>query len=131
MRLGSARRPVRVVETIAQLAEGKLAAQFESWLRSQQHEVERIRIRIPGERYELVTDTYDGTAKILYEAKSGSGRATVRLGIGQILDYLRFLPGVKGRLLLPHEPSQDLKALITACGLTFTYRKLGSWVTSE
>ena len=116
---------------VAQRAEGKLVTQFEGWLRSQKHQVERLRIRIPGERNELITDTYDSTDKVLYEAKSGSDRATIRLGIGQILDYLRFLPDVRGRLLLPDEPSQDLKALITACGLSYTYRRLGSWVTNE
>lgn len=114
--------------TIARRDEALLVVHFESWLRGTKHEVQRVRIRIPGERHELVTDTYDSTERILYEAKSGVDRATVRLGIGQVLDYLRFLPNVRGRLLLPSEPTSDLKHLIKSCELGLAYRRLGSWV---
>lgn len=57
-------------------------------------------------------------------------RETIGLGIGQILDYLRFAPRVTGRLLLPEEPSDDLKSLITACGLSYTDRKPGTGITT-
>lgn len=117
--------------SVAQRVEAKMVTQFEGWLRSQGHELERLRILIPGERHALITDTFDRTEKILYEAKSGSDRATIRLGVGQVLDYLRFLPNARGRLLLPDEPTSDLKAYITSCGLSYSYRKLGSWITSE
>lgn len=114
--------------TIARRDEGRLVAQFEGWLRGRKHDVKRVRIRIPGERHELITDTYDSTDSILYEAKSGADRATIRLGIGQILDYLRFLPEARGRLLLPQEPAPDLKLLIKSCGLGLAYPDLGSWI---
>src|SRR5699024_10941841 len=91
------------------------------------HEVGRVRITVPGERHTLVTDSYDVTTKTLYEAKSGVDRATVRLGVEQLLDYLRFLPDATGALLLPAEPSADLRAFLRACGLGLAYKKLGSW----
>lgn len=113
---------------IAQRDEAQIVAQFEGWLRGRKHEVQRVRIRIPGERHELITDTYDSTEAVLYEAKSGVDRATIRLGVGQILDYLRFLPEARGRLLLPEEPSADLKQLVKSCALGLAYRRLGSWI---
>lgn len=112
----------------AKREEAKLVRQFETWLRAQGHEVKRVRIMVPGERHTLVTDPFDVTTNTLYEAKSAGDRATVRLGIGQILDYLRFMPQARGTLLLPTEPSRDLQALIKSCGLGLVYRQLGSWI---
>lgn len=114
--------------TVARRDEGRLVRQFEAHLRSHGHELQRARISITGERGSLVSDTFDVTDQTLYEAKSGVDRATVRLGVGQLMDYLRFMPGVTGALLLPAEPSADLKALIRSCGFGVTYRRLGSWV---
>ena len=93
--------------------------------------MQRLLIRPIGESDSLVTDTYDVTGGVLYEAKSKADRATIRLGIGQLLDYLRFVDDVKGSLLLPLEPSYDLRSLIFACGLSVTYPKDGSWTTEE
>lgn len=113
---------------IAHRDEAKLVTQFEHWLRQRSHDPQRLRIKIPGERHELVTDTYDTTDRVLYEAKSKSDRATVRLAIGQLLDYLRFAPDASGSILLPDAPSDDVKRLIRAVGFGLVYRKLGSWV---
>lgn len=114
---------------LAKRDEAKMVGQFETWLANRSHDTKRLRIKIPGERHELVTDTYDTTAGVLYEAKSKSDRATVRLAIGQLLDYLRFVTEVSGGILLPDEPSADVKRLIFSVGFSVTYRKLGSWVT--
>jgi len=116
--------------SIATREEAKLVSHFEAWLRGQGHQVMRVRINIPGEKHTLVTDPFDVTAGTLYEAKSGTDRATIRLGIGQLLDYLRFVPSASGALLLPSEPSDDLKSLIHTCGLGMAYKELGGWVLS-
>lgn len=117
--------------TIARRGEAKLVSSFEAHLRQQGHDLRRCRIKITGERHELVTDTYDVTDRKLYEAKSKSDRATVRLAIGQLLDYLRFIADVRGCLLLPDEPSEDVKLLIRSCGFGLVYRRLGSWIIEE
>lgn len=114
---------------IAKREEAQLVAHFETWLRNRSHHPQRLRIEIPGERHELVTDTYDTTDGVLYEAKSKSDRASVRLAIGQLLDYLRFAPEASGSILLPDEPTTDVKRLVHSVGFGLTYRKLGSWVT--
>ncbi|GAA2124719.1 hypothetical protein GCM10009843_21670 [Nocardioides bigeumensis] len=116
------------VGRVAQRHEAALVTQFEAWLRIQGGEPHRLRIRIPGERHELITDTYDPTAHVLYEAKAKSDRATVRLAVGQLLDYLRFVPKASGSVLLPEEPSGDVKLLIQSVGFGLVYRNLGSWV---
>lgn len=113
---------------VAQRHEAQLVSQFEAWLRQRGGDPQRLRITIPGERHELVTDTYDAAAGILYEAKAKSDRATVRLAVGQLLDYLRFTSEASGCILLPDEPTHDVKRLIQSVGFGLVYRKLGSWV---
>lgn len=117
--------------TVARRDEAKLVGLFENWLRQQAHDPQRLRIKVPGERHELVTDTYDTTTRVLYEAKSRSDRATVRLAIGQLLDYLRFAPDASGSILLPDEPTPDVKRLIQSVGFGLVYRRLGSWVVDR
>jgi len=114
----------------ARRLESVLVKEFEQWLVMQGHDVQRAQIRPIGEAAPLVTDTYDVTSDVLYEAKSKSDRATIRLGVGQLLDYLRFLPA-KGSLLLPSNPSDDLRSFIFSCGLSVTFPQDSSWVTDE
>lgn len=114
--------------TVARRTEGALVLRFETHLRSQGHVVGRVRIRVPDETHSLVTDPYDTTTGILYEAKSSSDRATVRLAVGQLLDYLRFVPDARGALLLPARPSQDLVEFIHSCGFDLTYANGEQWL---
>lgn len=112
----------------ARREESQLVKRFESWLTSRGHRIERAKIRPIGESSYLFTDTYDVDSKILYEAKSSSDRATVRLAVGQLLDYLRFLPEAGGAVLLPDEPTYDLQKFVAACGLGLTYPSEGGWI---
>lgn len=111
----------------ARRREAQLTQQFEEFLTSVGHEFGRLRIAVPGESADLVTDTFDMTAQVLYEAKAGIDRMTIRLGVGQLLDYLRYLPDAQGALLLPGNPSQDLEAFIASCGLALVWPDSGSW----
>jgi hypothetical protein len=112
----------------ARREESQLVKRFESWLTSRGHQIERARIRPIGEANYLFTDTYDVDSKILYEAKSSCDRATIRLAVGQLLDYLRFLPEAGGAILLPDEPTYDLQSFVAACGLGLTYPSEGGWI---
>lgn len=114
--------------TLARRAEGELVVRFEQYLRAMGHVVGRVRIRVPEETHSLVTDSYDTTTGILYEAKSSSDRGTVRLAVGQLLDYLRFVPEAKGALLLPEEPSEDLVKFIHSCGFGLSFAKSELWI---
>jgi 5-methylcytosine-specific restriction protein A len=89
--------------------------------------VGRLIIPVPGEKTRLITDTYDVTSRELFEAKPDSDRGTIRLAIGQILDYLRFLSDVKGAILLPDKPSDDLIDLIHSVGLSLVVGDGDQW----
>ncbi|MFH8567492.1 hypothetical protein [Streptomyces sp. NPDC017993] len=95
--------------------EGRLAKTFEAHLEAHGHEVSRFQIRVKGERNTFLTDTYDATDNVLYEAKGKATRENVRMAIGQLRDYRRHIEvpdGLRLAVLLPEEPSSDLRALL-------------------
>lgn len=110
-------------------AEARLVERFEDYLRHEGHSVGRLRVVVPGDWNTLVTDTYDVTDGLLYEAKSATDRATIRLAVGQLLDYLRFVPNARGRLLLPGRPKPDLIAFIHSVGFGLVFADDVNWVT--
>lgn len=115
----------------AQRREALLIDRFERFLGGIPREFGRLRITVPGEGIQLVTDTFDISSRVLYEAKASSDRMTVRLGIGQLFDYLRFVPGARGALLLPEDPGNDLFALITRCRLGVVWPQGASWANFD
>jgi hypothetical protein len=97
--------------------EGKLSTAFEKHLLEAGHSVCRHQIVIKGERGSLMTDLYDVTDNVLYEAKGRARRNDVRLAIGQLLDYRRHIevpPGLRLAVLLPSDPGDDLRDLLAA-----------------
>lgn len=65
----------------------------------------------------MVTDTFDETTSELWEIKAGAERETVRTAIGQLADYVRFLPPeVTTGIVLPRSPDADLVDLIRTTG---------------
>jgi hypothetical protein len=107
--------------TTALRVEAGLVQRFETHLESIGHRVCRARIVVPEESVSLVTDTLDVTDNVLYEAKAAADRSTVRLAVGQLMDYLRFMPGTSGAVLLPSRPSDDLVSFIHSAGFDVTY----------
>ena len=78
----------------------------------------RHRIRPQGQAFSLMTDAYDASGGILYEAKSDATRQSVRMAIGQLLDYRRFMPdGTRLALLVPVLPALDLQDLCRSLGI--------------
>jgi hypothetical protein len=100
--------------------ESQLVERYSNYLVNQGHGVKRWRLLPTGTLKYLFTDIYDEKECELYEAKGSSNRNAVRLAIGQLLDYRRFIPvsDIKLTLLLPSEPSEDLKELIKSCGMS-------------
>lgn len=96
--------------------EAQLSERFRSRLLSAGHEVSRFRITRSGTP-PLYTDLADTTSQVLYEAKGSSDRMSVRLALGQILDYGRCVENMGLALLLPDEPSPDLIALLREHGI--------------
>jgi hypothetical protein len=75
-----------------------------------------------GEAKPLFTDLYIRADLELIEAKGTVDRNAIRMAIGQLFDYRRFLPtDVRCAVLLPERPRPDLCALLISLGITIYY----------
>ncbi len=95
-----------VVQTEALLAE-----RFRAYLERHGRKVRRYRI-IPNGSTTLYSDLADVTDNVLYEAKGSPDRMSVRLALGQVLDYGRFVKGSRLAVLLTEPPAADLVELL-------------------
>ncbi|MFF7545703.1 hypothetical protein ACFZCU_19055 [Streptomyces canus] len=100
--------------------EGRLSTAFQAHLEAHGHVVYRFQIPVAGERGALLTDLYDETDNVLYEAKGKASRDHVRMAIGQLLDYRRLLDvpdGLRIAVLLPEEPTANVRELLEIEGI--------------
>lgn len=98
--------------------EAALMAGLEAHLTAQGRSVKRVAIRVAGETVPMLTDTYDVTARELFEVKPTASRAHVRAAVAQLLDYRRHVEGLAhATVLVPVVPARDLRDLIASCGL--------------
>ncbi|MGW5970005.1 hypothetical protein [Streptomyces sp. NPDC055186] len=112
-------------KTEAERREALLVENFKAFLRAQNHTLKRHQIKIKDKTYTLLTDLYDVTDHVLYEAKGKANREAIRMAVGQLLDYRRHVqpanPGLA--VLLPHEPNDDdLKDFLQAVGISLVYQ---------
>ncbi|MFD9789636.1 hypothetical protein ACFWXK_01670 [Streptomyces sp. NPDC059070] len=103
--------------------EAALSDRFLAFLQAQEHEVQRVKIRVKGLTSTFWTDLYDVTDNVLYELKGTSSRNAVRMAIGQLYDYSRHIPKKDARLvvLLPEKPVDDLAELVAHAGMELVY----------
>jgi hypothetical protein len=90
--------------------EAQLIRRFKKYLEAHQREVKAY--RIPVGSTTLQNDLADITDKVLYEAKGSAERMSVRLALGQVLDYGRYIEGSRLAVLLPEAPAADLVELL-------------------
>ncbi len=77
----------------------------------------------PGEAKPHFSDLIDRTTNTLFEAKGTVERGAIRMAIGQLLDYSRFLePAPRLAVLLPSRPRHDLQELLKAVGVELVWR---------
>lgn len=81
----------------------------------------------------LYTDPYFIENKELFEVKSDSSRQSIRMAIGQLFDYRRFIPveGLKLTILVPSRPSDDLINLIHGLDMDCIYENKEGRFTRE
>ncbi|WP_068202253.1 hypothetical protein [Isoptericola dokdonensis] len=91
--------------------EALLVSRYVDWLNVRGQATCRHRLPIPGGGY-MFTDVFNKTTDELIEAKASAARTFVRAGLGQILDYGRFIGHRSRALLLPLRPSDDLIGLL-------------------
>lgn len=78
----------------------------------------------------LRVDLFDRANNTLIEAKPNSSRETIRLLLGQLLDYVRYFdPSPRLVALLPERPVDDLVDLLTSHGITLIFEREGSFET--
>jgi hypothetical protein len=119
-------------ESDAIKTEAALIDRFRRSLIARGHEVGRFKIGpVDGATY-LYTDIYDVSENCLYEAKGCADRDSVRMAIGQLIDYSRHILPAPGRaVLLPQHPTSDLTELLTACGITCIYEDFDVFKMAE
>ena len=71
----------------------------------------------------LRVDGWIKDGKILIEAKSSCTRNQIRLAIGQLLDYKRYLNPKQMAILLPTKPKSDLIELIKSLEDKYTCKR--------
>ena len=106
-------KPTREPYPVTRAEQGLVLA-MKQHLERMGHDVHRWKILPATERSPLYCDLYDATTNTLIEAKSDSNRPSIRMAIGQLLDYRRFIdrPGLSCAVLLPVRPAQDLLDLL-------------------
>jgi hypothetical protein len=105
-------------EREAERKEGKLVKALEAHLTKKGHDVFRLKILPKGEAKPMFCDLRDSTVDSLVEAKGSVSREAIRMAIGQLADYRRFV-GSKSTvaILVPEQPRPDLLALLKSQGI--------------
>ncbi|MCP3819496.1 restriction endonuclease [Streptomyces sp. A3M-1-3] len=118
--------------TVAERREAFLVANYEAHLRARGHAVIRKEITPAGERNALYTDLFDATANVLVEAKANATREAIRMAIGQLFDYQRFLnPTPSLAILVPTQPRKDLQDLCAALAIQTIWPSSSGYQASE
>ncbi|MFI2613354.1 restriction endonuclease [Streptomyces sp. NPDC018584] len=104
--------------TVAHRRESALLASYRAHLEAQGHSLSRKRITPRGERRSLYTDLFDLTENLLIEAKGQSTRESIRMAIGQLFDYQRYIePSPRLAVLVPTRPREDLRDLCASLAI--------------
>jgi hypothetical protein len=99
--------------TEAERREAGLVHRYRQHLEQRGATIVRLAIRPEQERRPLYCDLFNKTDHELIEAKGTVTREAIRLGVGQLLDYRRYItPTPRMVLLVPMRPRPDLLQLL-------------------
>jgi 5-methylcytosine-specific restriction protein A len=105
-----------------------LIESYATHLESQGHTVGSFQIKLKGKTATLLTDLFDATDHVLYEAQGASDRDSVRMALGRLLDYRRYVRqrdrphGPDTVVLLPGRPDRDIEELLKDHETSLVYR---------
>jgi hypothetical protein len=97
--------------------EAELVGRYVAYLGKQGQATMRHKVPTPAGR-SMYTDLFNKATQELIEAKASSSRTHVRAGLGQVLDYARYVHHDKKALLLGSEPESDLIDLLVEHGVS-------------
>lgn len=116
----------------AERREQALVLAFRNYLEAKGHGVDRLKIVPAGEAKPIFCDLIDNTTNTLYEAKGSVERGAIRMAVGQLLDYSRFIePRPKLVVLVPTRPRSDLEALLEGAGIGLVWRDGKQFIGDE
>ncbi len=103
--------------TEAERRESRLVQRYREWVVAAGGDLVRHKIKPDGAAQPLFTDTFNRVTRELIEAKGSAARYYIRLALGQILDYARFICPASMAVLVPSRPADDLVALLAEHGV--------------
>ncbi len=113
MLLDPSREPIE-----AERREAKLVQDYKRFAEKQGRVMVRLRIQPQAEAKPLFTDLFERAANLLIEAKGTVTREAIRMAIGQLLDYRRFVtPSPRLAVLVPDGLRADLRHLLVSNGI--------------
>ncbi len=117
------------VPTIAERRESLLVQRFGNLANVNKFVVTRLQIFPKGEAKPMFTDVVLNRNEWLIEAKGTVTREAVRMAIGQLLDYSRFVEVDNLGILLPSKPRSDLFDLAATVNAIVIWEDAGKFVT--
>ncbi len=117
----------------AERREQPLVLAYADALRAQGHEVHRMQLWPGSEAAPIFCDLFDRTAETVIEAKGSVSRNAIRMAIGQLADYARFIePHPNKAILVPEKPRPDLLGLALSQGIDVIWpNESGGFETAE
>lgn len=110
--------------------EAALVHRYREHLHRLGHEVRRLRVLPAGEFSPLYSDLWDVTTSDLIEAKATVNRESLRMAVGQLLDYGRFVNAASRTVLVPSRPREDLVSFLGGQGIGVVYPDGKDWIRS-
>lgn len=108
--------------------EQPLVIAYKKWMEGRGSTIVRFRFRPPDTPAHLYNDICDATRGNLIEGKADASRPSIRMAIGQLMDYRRFAPtGAKLAVLTELRPHRDLEGLLTSLGIACIWRDGGGF----
>jgi hypothetical protein len=105
--------------------EARLVARYVEWLKERGVNAFRHEIRPQGLGDALYTDIFDPSLEEIIEAKASTRRSDVRMAVGQLLDYGRFVDHRSLAILTPVAITGDLCALLASHHFVNIYEDSG------
>lgn len=118
------KRLMKAREVLAERKESVLVHAFQSWLDTTLN-LDSTGLRIPyrAEGRNLRADLFVTKPRILIEAKGTVARESIRMAIGQLLDYSRWVrPSPALMLLTPDRPPADMCDLLDSLDISYAWQ---------
>ncbi len=112
-------------ESVGFRTEAQLTEDFTHYLMAQginMADIGRNKITVPQSFQTLYTDIYITPLKMLIEAKGTTTRESIRMALGQLLDYERFIDVKSMAILVPSRVPSDLVELLSNYNIQVIYK---------